>query len=124
MQHLATSSELIVKRSGPGSLASSEPIHASVGAVVHPVVDRVNAATGASVLADGAAGGSGSLGRGVVDLVTGTGAAALEDVVKTEPVADFMSGGGALVVRSGGTAGQGVCQVYAAVEGPVGGGGV
>jgi hypothetical protein len=85
-------------------------------------VDGVDTAAGACVLADGAAGSSGSLGRGVADLVTSAGAAALEDVVEAEPVADFVGGGGALVVGGGGAAGQGVCQVDAAVEGEVGGG--
>jgi hypothetical protein len=120
--HLATRPELAVQRIGPGVLASGEPIHASIGAVVHPVVDGVDTAAGACVLADGAAGSGGSLGRGVADLVTSAGAAALEDVVEAEPVADFVGGGGALVVGGGGAAGQGVCQVDAAVEGEVGGG--
>jgi hypothetical protein len=85
-------------------------------------VDGVDAAAGASVLADRAAGSRGSLRRGVADLVAGAGAAALEDVVEAEPVADFVGGGGALVVGGGGAAGQGVGQVDAAVEGEVGGG--
>jgi hypothetical protein len=120
--HLATRPELAVQRVRPGVLASGEPVHAGVGAVVHPVVDRVNTAAGASVLANGAAGSGGALRRGVADLVASAGAAALEDVVEAEPVADFVGGGGTLVVRSGGAAGQGVCQVDATVEGKVGGG--
>jgi hypothetical protein len=119
---LATRPELAVQRIGPGVLASGEPVHASIGAVIHPVVDGVNTAAGASVLANGAAGSGGSLGRGVADLVTGTGAAALEDVVEAEPVADLVGGGGTLVVGGGSAAGQGVGQVDAAVEGEVGGG--
>ena len=121
-QHLATRPKLAVKRIGPSVLASGEPVHASVGAVVHPVVDRVDAAAGASVLADGAAGRRGALRRGVVDLVAGAGAAALEDVVEAEPVADFVGGGRALVVRRRGAAGERVGQVDAAVEGEVRGG--
>jgi len=85
-------------------------------------MDRVDAAAGASVLANGAAGSGSALRRGVADLVASAGAAALEDVVEAEPVADFVGGGGTLVVRSGGATGQGVCQVDAAVEGEVGGG--
>jgi len=118
---LASGSQLIEERSSPGSLASSEPVHARVGAVVHPVVDRVNTATRASVLANRAAGSRGTLRRCVGDLVASTSAAALEDVVETEPVADFVGGSGTLVVRSGGSAGQGVCQVDTAIKSEVGG---
>lgn len=48
----------------------------------------------------------------------------MEDVVETEPVADFVGGGGTLVEVCGGAAGHGVGEVDAAVEGEVGGGGV
>jgi hypothetical protein len=120
--HLAPRPKLAVQRIRPSVLASSEPVHAGISAVIHPVVDGVNTAARASVLADRAAGSRGSLRRGVADLVAGAGAAALEDVVEAEPVADFVGGGGALVVGGGGAAGQGVGQVDAAVEGEVGGG--
>ena len=120
--HLFASTELIEKRSSASDLASSEAVKARVVAVIHPVVDGVDAAAGASVLADGAAGRRGALRRGVVDLVAGAGAAALEDVVEAEPVADFVGGGRALVVRRRGAAGERVGQVDAAVEGEVRGG--
>jgi hypothetical protein len=120
--HLATRPKLAEQRIRPSVLASGEPVHASIGAVIHPVVDRVNTAARASVLANRAAGSRGSLRRRVADLVAGAGAAALEDVVEAEPVADFVGGGGALVVGGGGAAGQGVGQVDAAVEGEIGGG--
>lgn len=119
--HLFTSPKLIEKRSSPRNLTISEPIHARIVAVIHPVVDRVNTTTGARVLANRAAGSDSLLGRGVSDRIAGARAAALEDVVETEPVADFVGGGGALVEGSGGAAGKGVCEVDAAVEGFVGG---
>lgn len=122
--HLFASTELVEERSSASDLASSEAVKARIVAVVHPVVDGVDAAAGARVLADGAAGRSSLLRRGVGDGVAGGRAAALEDVVETEPVADFVGGGGTLVEVCGGAAGHGVGEVDAAVEGEVGGGGV
>jgi hypothetical protein len=83
-------------------------------------VDRVDAAAGARVLADGAARRSSLLRRSVGDLVTGAGAAALEDVVEAEPVANLMGGGCTLVEASGRSAGDGICKVDAAVQSQVG----
>jgi hypothetical protein len=122
--HLFASAELIEKRSSAGNLSSSETIKARIVAVIHPVVDRINAAAGARVLADGATRRSSLLGRSVGDGVAGGRAAALEDVVEAEVVADFVDGGGALVEARGGAAGDGVGEVDAAVEEEVGGGGV
>jgi len=122
--HLFASPKLVKERSSPGDLASSETVQARVVAVVHPVVDGVDAAAGAGVLADGAARGRDALGRGVGDGVASAGAAALEDVVETEVVADLVDGGGTLVEASGGAAGEGVGEVDAAVEELVAGGGV
>jgi len=122
--HLFASTELIEKRSSASDLASSEAVKARVVAVIHPVVDGVDAAAGARVLADGAAGRSSLLGRSVGDGVAGGRAAALEDVVETEVVADLVNGSGTFVETSGGAAGEGVGEVDAAVEEEVGGGGV
>ena len=120
--HLATRPQLTEQRIRPRVLPSSEPIHASISAVIHPVVDRVHPAAGASVLADRAAGRRSLLRRGVGDLVAGSRAAALEDVVEAQPVADFVGGGRTLVVGGRGAAGERVGEVDAAVEGAVGGG--
>ena len=122
--HLFASTELIEERSSASDLASREAVKARVIAVIHPVVDRINAATRAGVLANGAAGRSSLLGRSVGDGVTGGSAAALEDVVEAEVVADFVDGGGALVEAGGGAAGDGVGEVDAAVEEEVAGRGV
>lgn len=122
--HLFASTELVEERGGAGDLASSEAIKARIVAVVHPVVDGVDTAAGARVLANGATGRSSLLGRSVGDGVTRGRAAALEDVVEAEPVADFVGGGGTFVEASGSSAGHGVGEVDAAVEGEVGGGGV
>ena len=87
-------------------------------------MDAVDAAAGARVLADGAAGRKSLLGRSVGDGVTRGRAAALEDVVEAEVVADLVNGSGALVESGRGAAGEGVGEVDAAVEEEVGGGGV
>lgn len=87
-------------------------------------MDRINTTTRAGVLADGATGRSSLLGRSVGDRVTRGSAAALEDVVEAEVMADFVDGGGALVEARGGAAGDGVGEVDAAIEEEVGGGGV
>ena len=87
-------------------------------------MDGINTAAGARVLADGATRRSSLLGRSVGDGVAGGRAAALEDVVEAEVVADFVDGGGALVEASGGAAGDGVGEVDAAVKEEVAGRGV
>lgn len=75
--------------------------------VIHVVVDRVKASlAGARIAAGGAAGRGAGLGGGVGDLVAGAGAAALEGVVETEPVADLVGGGLAEVVVGGAAAGD------------------
>ena len=61
-----------------------------VVAVVHEVVDGVNARARAGVAASGSAERLGSLSGGVRDLVAGAGAAALEGVVETNPVASLV----------------------------------
>ena len=56
----------------------------------------------------------------VADKVARARAAALEDVVEAQPVADFVGGGRTLVVGGRGAAGERVGEVDAAVEGAVG----
>jgi hypothetical protein len=87
-------------------------------------VDGIDSTAGAGVLADGATRRSSLLGGSVGDGVAGGRAAALENVVEAEVVADFVDGGGAFVEASGGAAGDGVGEVDAAVEEEVGGCGV
>lgn len=85
-------------------------------------MDGVNTGlAGAGVTADRAAGRSGGLGGGVGDGVTGTGAAALEGVVETEPVTNLVGGGVAEVVVGGAAARGGAIEDGAAVA-DVGGG--
>jgi hypothetical protein len=62
------------------------------------LTDGVNTTAGASVTAGGAARSRGGLRGSVGDRVTGGGAAALEGVVETNPVTNFVSG--SLVKRS------------------------
>jgi len=87
-------------------------------------VDGIDSTARAGVLADGATRRSSLLGGSVGDGVAGGRAAALENVVEAEVVADFVDGGGAFVEASGGAAGDGVGEVDAAVEEEVGGCGV
>lgn len=88
--------------------------------VIHIVVDRIKTSLArARVTAGRAATGSGSLGRGISDVIAVAGAAALEGVVETEPVADLVGGGVAEVVVGEVAAGQGVVQDGAAVVVPV-----
>lgn len=61
---------------------------------------------GARIAAGGAAGRGAGLGGRVGDLVAGAGAATLEGVVQTEPVADLVGGRLAKVVVGGATAGD------------------
>lgn len=67
-------------------LPQMEDVNSPVVRVVHVVVDGVDAAARAGVTAGGAAARRGSLRRGVRHHVAGTAAAALEGVVKTDPV--------------------------------------
>lgn len=122
--HLFASTELVEQRSSASNLPSSEAIKARIIAVIHPVVDRINTTTRARVLANRATRRSRALGGSVGDGVAGGRAAALEDVVEAQVVADFVDGGGALVEAGGGAAGDRVGKVDAAVEEEVGGGGV
>lgn len=124
--HLVTSTVLRVQSVGTLALASGPLSHASIVRVVHVVVDGVDTGSvRARVLAGRAAVGGSALDRSVSDLVTRSGAAlALEDVVDTEPVTDFVHGSQSLVVVGGITAGKRACEVDAAVEDQVGGGGV
>lgn len=79
-------------------------------------MNRIKAGNvGARIATDGAAGGRRGLGRGIGDGVTGTGAAALEGVEQTEPVADLVGAGVAEVVVGGSTAGGAAEQDAAAV---------
>ena len=73
-----------------GDLAGSELGHARVVRVVHEVVDGVNPAARARVLARRAAVRLLALRRGVRDRVAAAAAAALEGVVQPEPVADLV----------------------------------
>ena len=91
-----------------GGLASGEVVHARVIAVVHVVPDAVNTAAGAAVLTNGASRGGGGRGGSVADKVARARAAALEDVVETEPVANLVGEGAALVVGGERATGVGV----------------
>ena len=75
--------------------------------VIHIIVNRVDASTWAAVLVGWASRGSSRLRWGVRDLVAITGAATLENVVETEPMADFVRERLALVVVGRATAGEG-----------------
>ena len=117
--HPADALDLVRGEHGPAGLRPDD-----VGREVLEVGALERLPAGARVLANGAAGRKSLLGRSVGDGVTGGSAAALEDVVEAEVVADFVDGGGALVEAGGGAAGDGVGEVDAAVEEEVAGRGV
>ena len=64
--------------------------HLRIIGVVHVVVDGVNAAARASVTTGRATTGGRSFRRGIGDLVTRSTAAALEGMVKTDPVSGLV----------------------------------
>ena len=74
-------------------LASGELLVARVVAVVHVVVDGVNAGAGAGVAADGASVGGLVLRGRVSNAIVGGAAAALEGVVETEPMTSLVGEG-------------------------------
>jgi hypothetical protein len=117
---LFAGSQLVEESSSPRDLPSSESIQARIIAVVHPVVNRVNAATCARVLANGATRRGSLLGWRVGDLVASTGATTLEDVEEAKPMANFVGGRSTFVETSSRTARQGICQVDAAVQCQIG----
>ncbi len=99
-RELAWTLLLAVGRPGllhPGALSRSEKKHAVVVGVVHKVVDRIYAASGAGVAPGGAAVGRGALGLGVIDLVTAL-TTILEGVIEPQPLSDLVGVGVALVV--------------------------
>ena len=64
--------------------------HLRIIGVVHVVVDGVNATARASVTTSRATTGGRSFRRGIGDLVTRSAAAALEGMVKTDPVSGLV----------------------------------
>jgi hypothetical protein len=116
---MTVSKQFLTKSTGPSGANS-------LVRVVHVVVDGVKTRLArARVTADGAARAGARLGRRIGDTVTRAGAAALEGVVQTEPVAGLVRGRLAEVEANGGAAGEGVLEDGAAVadEGAGAGGG-
>lgn len=87
-------------------------------------MDRIQARlAGAGIPANGAAAAGAGLGGSIGDRIPGTGAAALEGVVQTKPVADLVSSGVAKVVVGRRTTGHRRAQDGAAVADLGGGAG-
>ena len=98
-------------------LALGELLVAGVVAVVHVVMDRVDASLWAGVLARGAAAGDLALSRGIGNEVTfGRAILILEDVEETEPMTGLVGGSAAKVVVVVLAARHGVAVDVAAVE--------
>ena len=88
--------------------------------VIHVVMDRIQAGLARARITTSRAPRAGArLGGGIRDVVAVAGAAALEGMVQTEPMADLVGGGVAEVVVGEGAAGEGGRQDRAAVVVPV-----
>lgn len=87
-------------------LAGRERVHAGIVSVVHEVENGIGPCARARVAARRATKGCGFFGRCIPDVIASFCASALERVIKTHPMADFMRRRIAQIVRGRRSTGQ------------------